>query len=311
MNEGGVLTAVEQCGGGVLPACRGLGDFGKGSQAVDLHGIGWTLQPDARHSVFFEIVSITASEIEVRGDAESQMPHTPGTEDGPVWYFIIPPVGVDKEDGALDLGTHAYPSLYLAFHYRYIRPLVGVSVTTTENPYLSQDGIYGAQSPEFINRQGQYQAWHRYYNPVTGRWTTPDPAAMPWTNLLTYVGENPVNRSDPSGLQSRPTPEIPVPTPGESDPVRDTLDRIADVCVDIILLPFRAIAWFFGWLFGGSGDLSDAERLARCIERCDGHHKHRVGVCKRQLHHRYFANEEHCIEDSEMRYERCLERCER
>jgi hypothetical protein len=38
------------------------------------------------------------------------------------------------------------------------------------------------------------------YNPTTGRWTTPDPAAAPWTNLQTYVGENPLTWSDPSGL---------------------------------------------------------------------------------------------------------------
>lgn len=34
----------------------------------------------------------------------------------------------------------------------------------------------------------------------TGRWTTPDPAASPWSNLQDYVGNNPISRSDPSGL---------------------------------------------------------------------------------------------------------------
>jgi RHS repeat-associated protein len=42
----------------------------------------------------------------------------------------------------------------------------------------------------------------RYYDPKTGRWTTPDPMGFGAgsTNLYQYAGNNAVNRSDPSGL---------------------------------------------------------------------------------------------------------------
>jgi RHS repeat-associated protein len=216
LDEGGVLTIFDHHDAGIngsevhtagrwdsAPSySSGSTTFTNSNGDFPDHSIGWTLQPDARHSVFFEITGISDTTITVRGDATSQIP---STSKGPTWYFIIPPVGVDKEPqgtpatAALDLGTHAYPSLYLAFHYRYVKPQAGVYVTTKQNSSLKQDGVYGAQL-KGQNHQGQYQAWHRMYNPTTGRWTTPDPAAMPWTNLVGYVGENPVSESDPTGL---------------------------------------------------------------------------------------------------------------
>ncbi len=42
--------------------------------------------------------------------------------------------------------------------------------------------------------------YNRIYDINTGRWTSPDPAASPWSNLQDYVGGNPISRSDPSGL---------------------------------------------------------------------------------------------------------------
>jgi len=106
---------------------------------------------------------------------------------------------VNKVTAAIDLSPCAYPSRYLAFHYWYIMPVAGVTVSDSMATELEiNPGFYGNQWGN--NFQGQYQAWHRFYNPTTGRWTTPDPAAQPWTNLLGYVGENPTNRSDPTGL---------------------------------------------------------------------------------------------------------------
>jgi len=100
-----------------------------------------------------------------------------------------------------DLSPCAYPSRYLAFHYWYIIPVAGVFVDedlAKELELTHGSQVYGTQWGG--NYQGQYQAWHRFYNPTTGRWTTPDPAAAPWTNLVGYVGESPINRSDPTGL---------------------------------------------------------------------------------------------------------------
>jgi RHS repeat-associated protein len=193
LDEGGVLTVFDHSGAGASPACRSRDDPGQCRQDACAPGTGWTLQPDARHSVFFEITGISDTTITVRGDATSQVP---STSKGPTWYFIIPPVGVDKETAALDPSPEAYPSRYLAFHYRYMPPMAGVSITSAQNSSVTE-GIHGYQ--EGLNHQGQYQAWHRYYNPTTGRWTTPDPAAAPWTNLVGYVGANPLSFTDPSG----------------------------------------------------------------------------------------------------------------
>jgi len=157
--------------------------------------VGWSLQPDANAPVFFEITAVEGNQIEVRGDAESQV----SVDETPSWYFIVPPVGVSTVTGALDLALCAYPSRYLAFHYLYMFPQVGVHLEQGEQG-VPETGTYGAQPGP--NKSGQYQAWHRNYNPTTARWTTPDPAASPWTNLVGYVGNNPVGKSDPSGLQT-------------------------------------------------------------------------------------------------------------
>lgn len=52
------------------------------------------------------------------------------------------------------------------------------------------------------NHTGDYNCWNRIYNPHTGRWTTPDPAASPWWNLWDYVGNKPASRADPTGLKT-------------------------------------------------------------------------------------------------------------
>jgi RHS repeat-associated protein len=265
LDEGGVLTVFDHHDAGINAGevhTAGRWDsaptYSSGTDTTTFtnsngdfpdHSRGWTLQPDARHSVFFEITGITDSTITVRGDARSQV-DTGGK--GHPWYFIIPPVGVDKEPqgtpatAALDLGTHAYPSLYLAFHYRYVTPMAGVYVTTKQNPNLKQDGVYGAQL-KGQNHQGQYQAWHRMYNPVTGRWTTPDPAAMPWTNLVGYVGANPVSRSDPSGLE---------PMTASAIALKCITGAIAGAAIDYAIQHFTDV---WGWIWGCSSGWSDTD----------------------------------------------------
>lgn len=58
------------------------------------------------------------------------------------------------------------------------------------------------------NKLGQYHCWNRVYDPAQGRFTTPDPAASPWSDLQDYVGGNPVSRSDPSGLLGVWVPKV-------------------------------------------------------------------------------------------------------
>ncbi|PLX47424.1 MAG: hypothetical protein C0613_14215 [Desulfobulbaceae bacterium] len=49
---------------------------------------------------------------------------------------------------------------------------------------------------------GLHYNWHRYYDPGTGRYMTPDPIGLAGgdTNLYSYVWQNPINWSDPLGL---------------------------------------------------------------------------------------------------------------
>jgi RHS repeat-associated protein len=50
---------------------------------------------------------------------------------------------------------------------------------------------------------GLHYNWHRYYDPSTGRYLTPDPIGlMGGINLFAYVQNDPVNLVDPFGLWS-------------------------------------------------------------------------------------------------------------
>ncbi|NTW38376.1 MAG: hypothetical protein HGA44_00575, partial [Cellulomonadaceae bacterium] len=52
---------------------------------------------------------------------------------------------------------------------------------------------------------GCYVVGARYYAPWLGRWTSPDPAGLAdGTNRYSYVGNNPVSRVDPLGLEGEP-----------------------------------------------------------------------------------------------------------
>ena len=65
------------------------------------------------------------------------------------------------------------------------------------NPCTSGSAAAGVQQIS-----GWYYCWNRMYDPQLGRFTSPDPAASPWSNLTDYTYSSPAIRTDPSGLYS-------------------------------------------------------------------------------------------------------------
>jgi RHS repeat-associated protein len=62
---------------------------------------------------------------------------------------------------------------------------------------------------------GLHYNYHRYYDPMSGRYLRLDPVGVPGgTNLFVYTEDNPINHTDPLGLVAIPFPSpVPVPLP--------------------------------------------------------------------------------------------------
>lgn len=68
--------------------------------------------------------------------------------------------------------------------------------TQTGTAPSDNDPLFAGEQKD--NETGNSYLRARYYDPGTGRFTTKDP--LPSLNPYTYVGNNPVNRTDPTGL---------------------------------------------------------------------------------------------------------------
>jgi len=71
----------------------------------------------------------------------------------------------------------------------------------TETP-LRFPGQYEDDDKRIVSLKGPYYNLNRYYDPMIGRYITPDPLGLSETsrNLYTYADNDPVNHSDPLGL---------------------------------------------------------------------------------------------------------------
>jgi len=89
------------------------------------------------------------------------------------------------------------PSGLIANHFDYdpygnVTTALGSHLTYTDFRYA---GLF------YLQTSGLYLATNRAYDPTVGRWLSRDPIAeQGGLNLYQYVGSNPLNYSDPSGL---------------------------------------------------------------------------------------------------------------
>jgi len=72
-------------------------------------------------------------------------------------------------------------------HYAPFGQVIGNNVRFAEQYYDAETGLH--------------YNWHRYYDPLTGRYLTPDPIGLEGgINLYVYAGNNPLRFVDPEGL---------------------------------------------------------------------------------------------------------------
>ncbi|MEZ5991908.1 MAG: hypothetical protein R3E76_06110 [Planctomycetota bacterium] len=151
------------------------------------HQVGWKVLLNTQRPSYYEIKSVSGSELVVAGDLTS--PTMAGAGD---WFRIITPYGVDSDNGRLSANPWpTTPRTRTWAGYRYMPPAVGATDLSGSNIGTAQVGG---------NETGAYHCYNREYDITTGRWTTPDPAASPWGNLQDYVGSRPIDRNDPGGL---------------------------------------------------------------------------------------------------------------
>lgn len=135
---------------------------------------------------------------------------------------------------------------------------------------------------------GLYYNWHRYYDPETGRYLTPDPIGLDGgTNLYVYVGENPVNAVDPRGLDNPGCDRF--PDRWESPCVLECCAS-HDECYDRNAC--GADSWYNCNAVGPNGECRNEcnENVADCIAQCALDRRHEDPnrpdyYCPRQ--HRY------------------------
>jgi RHS repeat-associated protein len=85
-------------------------------------------------------------------------------------------------------GSIAWRAVYTPFGEAVI------SVATVENPFRFPGQYYDQET-------GLHYNYFRYYDPITGRYITPDPIGLEGgINLFAYVAGNPIRHTDPKGL---------------------------------------------------------------------------------------------------------------
>src|SRR5690606_39878850 len=115
-----------------------------------------------------------------------------GHEQAEVYYYHLDHLGTPQEL------TNRQGKLVWSVTYRAYGNVVQQQVAEIDNPLRFQGQYHDPETGLHYNR-------HRYYNPNTGRFITPDPIRLAGgLNNYQYV-PNPTGWVDPLGLVSQPT----------------------------------------------------------------------------------------------------------
>ena len=176
---------------------------------VEMLMAGWSLCLDAEKPSWFTVdVVVSATQLRLYLKNATTLTAAGKT------FRLCPPPFVDAQTGTLGSRdasgnvTFAHAKTQAArlwAGYRYTPPRVG---------FWNWDSTVIAAQTGSV-KLGSHHTDNREYDIYTGRWTTPDPAASPWSNLWDYVGSRPLDRTDPSGLDDG---EPMVPGIEEDDP---------------------------------------------------------------------------------------------
>jgi len=133
---------------------------------------------------------------------------TNGLEQAEVYYYHLDHLGTPQEL------TNAKGDLVWSVTYRAYGNVVQQQVAEIDNPLRFQSQYHDPETGLHYNR-------HRYYNPNTGRFITPDPIGLAGgLNNYQYV-PNPTGWVDPLGLVSQPKSAVPSGVPLTSDQVKE------------------------------------------------------------------------------------------
>ncbi len=104
----------------------------------------------------------------------------------------------------------------------------------------------------------------RYYDPATGQFLTRDPLSSVTREPYGYVGNNPINVIDPTGLGGLPIPHLPSPTDFVEGVVKAWDETAGEVVADIADTDLGSTDWgtsaaglfnigYGGWKLGTGG----------------------------------------------------------
>ena len=112
---------------------------------------------------------------------------------------------------------------------------------------------YGFQGREYSWKSGLYYFRASWADPVTGRWLSPDPIGISGgLNQYVFVGNNPVNFTDPLGLW----------TFALGGTAQGTMSASAEVSGGIAFGYSKGSGWSFGVLFSSGGGIGALPNLS-------------------------------------------------